>query len=85
MSGKYKTENTLKVAVLAGNHQQYIQFCRERGLSPNCDAAYINRSEVMAGSRFSEYVWVGTCGDLPGVLIDEFRQHQSLYGQRSPS
>lgn len=53
------------IAVLAGNYQQYLQWCRDNRMSPGRDAKFIQYRHDVQGMSFDERTRVGTWWTAP--------------------
>jgi len=54
------------IAVIAGNHGQYIDWCRAHSVSTRI-ACYITNGLDFRAGNVSSIVFTGTYADLPGI------------------
>jgi hypothetical protein len=74
--------NERRVAILAGNFQQYLAFCKEQGWPPNghvlirngerIQTVYCDTWEKMVGWRPDEFIRTGTWYEQPMEVIKRF-------------
>ena len=75
------------IAVLAGTHEQFRRYIRDRGISPT-EARCITDERDLRGGEFTEFREVGTWLSLDRNLLDlwhHYKQHREKASSWSAS
>lgn len=61
------------IAVLAGSHMQFLEWCRTNRMIPRREARHTDRLASVQGVAFDEFTKYGTWWDAPEEAQQAFR------------
>jgi propanediol dehydratase large subunit len=72
-----KIEDMKRIAILAGNKEQFFNFMSQPEIGEPCEYIYIDRIEKLIGNRFYDYKIIGTFWEREGIdlnrLVEEVK------------